>query len=283
MSNVRKYFVSRFDGGNIVEADYSQLEVIYLAHVTSDPVLKADIEAGLDMHLERAAQLFRVPKADVTKEQRRAAKSLSFMLQYGAGPKHMAHETGLDIELCKQFISDYYDRYDRVKAWQDAMIDLVNEPDRRVVLARKSPGGYQLGSSTIKSETGRRYTFIESDSPEWMRRRGKHTSFKPTEIKNYPIQGGATGDIVPLMLGKLNRWIVENDYTEVIKLVATVHDSIVLDVHPEHLNVCCSNVKRIMESAPEEYEDVFGVKFDMALPVGIDYGPNWAECTTEWK
>jgi len=283
MSDVRKYFVSRFHKGYIVEADYSQLEVIYLAHLTGDEVLKADIEAGLDMHTERAAELFSIPKKDVSKEQRRTAKSLSFMLQYGAGARHMAAETGLDERLCRKFIDNYYSRYEMVKQWQDDMIDKVEDTSIRVALPRKTPRGYQIGSATIQSETGRKYTFLEYDAPDWMQRRGRSTAFKPTEIKNYPIQGGATGDIVPLMLGKINRWIVENDYTEVIKLVATVHDSIVFDVKYDHLEVCCRNVKRILESAPDEYFLQFGVGMELNLPVGVEYGPTWAECTTEWK
>lgn len=283
MSEIRKHFISRFVDGMIVEADYSQLEVLYLAHITGDSQLRHDLETGLDMHTVRAAELFRIGTSEVTKEQRRAAKSLSFMLQYGAGAPHMSRETGLPKEKCKEFITNYYSRYPQVETWQQMMSDAVSDPKKREITTEKTPRGYPRGKSVWQSETGRKYTFLEADAPDWMQRRGVHTSFKPTEIKNYPIQGGATGDIVPMMIGKVNRWIVESGYTKNIKLIATVHDSIVLDVERDFLAVTCSTVKTILESAPEEYERNFGVRFDMKLPVEVDYGSNWANCTTRWE
>jgi len=281
VSRIRKHFVTRYTNGWIVEADYSQLEVFYLAHVTKDEQLRKDLLGGLDMHTVRASELFRIPERDVSKAQRRAAKSLSFMLQYGAGSKHMAKETELPEDLCKEFISNYYNRYPRVEEWQRGVFSTVKRS--RKISATKTPKGEPRGLSTIQSETGRLYTFYESDSPQWMRRRGIHTSFKPTEVKNYPIQGGATGDIVPMMLGKINRWVTQNKFNDTIKLIATVHDSIVLDVEDEMLDIACYNVKRILESAPEEYERNFGVEFDLPLNVSVEYGPNWADCTRKWE
>jgi DNA polymerase I-like protein with 3'-5' exonuclease and polymerase domains len=283
MSKIRKHFISRFPEGMIVEADYSQLEVLYLAHITKDTRLRNDLEMGLDMHTVRAAELFGVGELYVTPEQRRAAKSLSFMLQYGAGASHMSKETGLPKEKCTEFITNYYSRYPSVKTWQDGMAIAVTDHTKREVTTEKTPRGYPKGKTVWQSETGRKYTFTEADAPDWMQKRGVHTSFKPTEIKNYPIQGGATGDIVPMMIGKVNRWIVSQDLTEHVKLIATIHDSIVLDVEREYLSLTCSSVKNILESAPEEYEINFGVKFDLKLPVEVNYGPNWAECKTKWE
>lgn len=279
MSDIRKFFESRWGkDGYIVEADFSQLEVVYLAHITKDPALIKDILAGIDTHTVRAAELFSIPEKDVTAQQRRIAKSFAFALQYGSGPTTMAKNTGTTVELAKKFIKNYYSRYARVKDWQDRMVHLV---DLNAKLSQeKTPLGYPMMVSRIQSETGRWYSFKQSDAPEWMRERRQYTSFKPTEIKNYPIQGGATGDIVPMVLGAIHRWLANNSLTDKAKLIATVHDSIVLDIHKDMLYTICSGVRKIMEGAPQLYREAFGVSFDLPLKIEIKYGPNWADMKT---
>lgn len=280
MSEIKTYFVSRYgDKGSIMEADFSQLEVIYLAHITKDVQLIADILSGMDMHTVRAAELFGIPEKAVTKEQRRTAKAFSFMLQYGAGARHMAERTGHKVAIAEQFIHNYYSRYPQVRKWQRGILKLVDKGATPV--AKHTPKGYPMSSSTLQSETGRKYTFFTGDAPDWMRLEGRATSFKPTEVKNYPIQGGATGDVVPMVLGEIYRWLVKEDLDDKVKLVATVHDSIVLDMPT---NMCYSigtDLKKIMQRAPEFYEKNFGIKFNLPLFVGITYGPSWGEQRTE--
>jgi DNA polymerase I-like protein with 3'-5' exonuclease and polymerase domains len=279
MSDIRRFFQSRWGkDGFIIEADFSQLEVVYLAHITKDPALIADIIAGVDTHTVRAAELFSIKESDVTPQQRRIAKSFAFALQYGSGPTTMAKNTGTSVELAKKFISNYYSRYSKVKEWQESMLKRVET--NAVGVLEKSPLGYPIKRSKIQSETGRIYSFKEGDAPEWMRERGKYTGFKPTEIKNYPIQGGATGDIVPMVLGAIHRWLVNNSYTGKAKLIATVHDSIVLDIHKDMLYTICSGLRKIMEGAPQLYRESFGVSFDLPLKIEIKYGPNWADMKT---
>lgn len=279
MSDIRRFFQSRWGTeGKIVEADFSQLEVVYLAHATKDPQLIADILAGIDTHRVRAAELFGIPESSVTNEQRRIAKSFAFALQYGAGPKTMAKNTGTNIELAKGFIRNYYSRYPLVKQWQDRIEAAVHH--NSFGTTEKSALGFPVKKSKIQSETGRIYTFKETDAPEFMHERGVYTSFKPTEIKNYPIQGGATGDIVPMVLGAIHRWLVNNSYTDKAKMIATVHDSIVLDIHNSMLYTICYGVKRIMESAPALYKENFGAEFNLPLKIEIKYGPNWADLKT---
>ena len=227
------------------------------------------------MHVVRAAELFGIPESAVSKAQRKVAKAFSFMLQYGAGAAHMAEETGHKKETAETFIKNYYLRYPRVKLWQQENIHRVSTGGKPTVL--KTPLGYPKMKSTLQSETGRKYTFYSSDSPEWMKREGKNTTFKPTEIKNYPIQGGATGDIVPMILGRINRWLVKSGYIDKCKLIATVHDSIVLDIHPDLIYTITNEVKRIMQSAPKLYEQNFGEVFDLDLNVEVTYGPSWGE------
>lgn len=276
MSKIKDCFISRYKNGVICEADFSQLEVIYLAHITEDKQLIADIKGGLDMHVVRAAELFGIPESLVGPTQRKTAKAFSFMLQYGAGAAHMADETGHKKDVAEKFIRNYYERYPMVEAWQELNIANVQGMGNPTQL--KTPLGYPKQVSRIQSETGRKYSFFTGDAPKWMKERGgQTTAYKPTEIKNYPIQGGATGDIVPMVLGKINRWILQEGYTSQCKLIATVHDSIVLDIHPDLIYTITNGVKDVMERAPRYYKENFGIKFDLDLKVEVTYGPSWGE------
>ena len=276
MSKIKECFVSRWgDEGYIMNADFSQLEIIVLAHVTQDKQLADDIQSGLDLHIMRAAELFIKKPSEVTDGERKLAKAFSFQLQYGSGAKNMAEKNNVPINLAKEFIDNYYRRYPDVKAWQNEMENQVQKASYPIVA--KSPRGYPIRESKLQSKTGRVYTFTEGDAPEFMQRRGKHTSFKPTEMKNYPIQGTATGDIVPMMLGKVYRWLIASEFHEDALLINTVHDSIMLDIRREVCYDVGVMVKRIMETAPQEYEDRFGERFELPLKVDVTYGPSWAE------
>ena len=133
-------------------------------------------------------------------------------------------------------------------------------------------GGMSAGSSMITSPTGRRYTFVEQAAPAWM---GKKLSFSPTQMKNFKVQGFATGDIVPMMLGRVNR-MLKKEFPEVC-LINTTHDSLMLDVPADTDINLVSQTKELMESAPAVLEEVFDIDFDMKLPVDVEMGPTWGE------
>lgn len=276
MSKIKECFVSRWgERGYIMNADYSQLEIIVLAHMSQDPVLAADLLSGKDLHRIRAAELFKKPEAEITDGERKLAKAFSFQLQYGSGAKNMAEKNNVPVELAKEFIRTYYERYRDVKLWQDRMAERVEAA--RYLVAERSPKGYPVGKAKMQSHTGRVYTFTEGDAPEFMAVRGKHTSFKPTEVKNYPIQGTATGDIVPMMLGKLHRWLIQSEFADDARLINTVHDSIMLDIRREICYDIGTMVKKVMETAPKEFESRFGTEFQIPLKVDVTFGPSWAE------
>jgi DNA polymerase I-like protein with 3'-5' exonuclease and polymerase domains len=142
---------------------------------------------------------------------------------------------------------------------------------------RRTDKGLPAGQGWYAGPTGRRWVFHEHDHPF-----KDGTSFSPTQLKNYPVQGFATGDIVPLVLGKLFRVLKNSEYAQQALLINTVHDSIILDVKKEVLDEVCKLVKDVMESAPAYLDEVFGIKFDLPLPVGISYGPTWGE-QKEWS
>lgn len=274
MSSIRKAFVSRFgDEGVLLEADFSQLEIIALAFLSQDPKLIHDINNNVDIHSINAANLF---GSNFTAKQRKTAKALSFQLTYGSGAYNMAKTNGISESKAKLFIENFYRRYPRVKDWQDENIELVKES--RELSDERTDSGLPAGRGVLRSVTGREYVFYEKDSPEWMQHNGVMTSFNPTTIKNYPVQGFATADIVPLVLGKLYRNIKQKEeWRGKVLLVNTVHDSVLLDLCKEFVVECASLVKDVMESAPEYLKEEFGIEFNLPLKAELKIGPNWLE------
>jgi DNA polymerase-1 len=276
-SDIKKAFVSRWgEDGVVLEADYGQLEMVMLAVLSGDTQLMDDIRNGVDMHTELFKGMY--GKAP-TKEQRKPFKRCSFALVYGAGASGIAQQGHISRADAQRFIDVFYTRYPRVKWWHDETYNHV--VNGRYTSDKKDKAtGYPLGESVYRCPiSNRMYVFNEYvNSPEVQKWKKQTASFSPTEIKNYPVQGGATGDIVPLVLGKLYR-VLRND--EVLRntclLINTVHDSVLFDVHKDVLEYAVKVVKQVMEDAPRYIKETFDYDFPLPLKVGISYGPNWLE------
>lgn len=271
MSNIRSFFTSRYPDGYLIELDYSQLEIYVLAFLSGDAQLKKDLLLGVDRHGVSAENLF---GAGYTDKQRKIAKGLSFQLQYGAGAKSMAEAHNLTTLQTKAFIKQFYDRYPDVKVYQDRLLEQARL-NRDTAAQERTAKGYPAGVFEHVSLTGRRYTHKEEDSPDWM---NGDTSFSPTKLKNYQVQGFATGDIVPMMLGVLYREIRNNGWDDTVKIINTVHDSVLFDCkNLSTARIWAEQAKRIMESAPRRLKTVFDIDFDLPLPVEASIGKNWME------
>lgn len=254
--SARECFVST--QGKIMEIDFKQLEVCALAAVSEDPVLIADIKNGADIHFNtgRSVMGWRTP-TDMTEDQRRVVKSVNFGLIYGGGPTGLAKSTGQPIRLIKDLIKSFFRRYQGVAAWQKAFFTEVTH-------AMKHDGikdGEQVYCSDVTLPiSGREFHFIESKSPQWLRHKtGRAYSFKPTETKNYPVQGFAGGDIVMDALVYLYVEIANLKHT-IMRM--TVHDSVVIDT-----NLSESTITEIMEKVCSmvaiKYQLPFDLKFDI--------------------
>jgi Autographiviridae DNA polymerase len=277
MSEIKECFISRFPNGVLLESDFSQLEVVGLAALSYDPVLIDDLLAGRDMHRYFAAALFDKPLLDVTKSERTFTKKMTFQLQYGSGADNMSRKLGIAKEKAERFIQLYYERYTRVKAWQDEVIEAVKRS--RSPSKRWGAGEVPLGRGQWASPTGRLYTFYEMGKPEGWKGHNKEPDFMPTQIKNYPVQGFATGDIMALFRARVFRWWVNSPKSvrENVLPNNTVHDSIMFDcANDGWAAFVAEEMEFIAGNLVGEVEKLWGLKCPVPFKIESKYGPTWA-------
>jgi len=243
---VKNTYTSRFERGHIFFGDYDQLEVCGLADLCEDPALIQDITRGVDIHSVIGERVF---GETMTKEERRIVKSVVFGTLYGGGAKTLAEQSGVNISLVKDIIKQMYNEYPRINAWHNAMERRIND---EATDGEEVWNGHILKETMWESKTGRRY-FFKQQPPKYHWQ--TEPSFNPSQIKNYPVQGFATGDIVPFVLGLLimsqsSCYCIGLNPDEV-KLVNTIHDSIGFDVN--FSNDCESNdsVRDIIKDVAE--------------------------------
>ena len=262
---IKQIFTSRFKDGCIVEVDFNQLEVVALAHVTKDLQLIHDISSGKDIHSELYKDMFgRYP----TKEERKPFKARTFQLIYGAGAKAISKQAGCSIDEAKKFVDVFYTRYAGVADWHKNFAEQV-EADSIYEL---DDDGFREKVKTyiLHTETGRKFCFKEyySDST-WSTRT---YNFSPTELKNYPIQGLATGDIVPMMLGIIFRQLKNRDD---VKMVNTIHDSLMFDVELDSVTPFIKEITEVLKLTHSYFEDIFKKPLALKLNAGASVGINW--------
>lgn len=268
----------------IVEADFSQLEVIGLAALSYDDKLIEDLLAGRDMHTYYTAERLGIPITEVEEglknkdphwaKERFFTKRMTFQLQYGSGAKNMAKKLGLETEACQTFIDAYYGRYGGIKEWQNAVMDAVERS--RKPTERLTPKGEPQGMGVYESPLGRLYVFLEQDAPEWSR--DGIPSFSPTQMKNYPVQGSATADIMAVFRARLYRKLLVSDIRRDALLINTVHDSIMADCRSVEVAM---KLKLLIEETAEELVDVIVETWGLLCPVPFKIetkiGPRWSE------
>jgi DNA polymerase I len=274
MSEIKHCFVSRFPEGVILEADFSQLEVIGLAALSKDPMLIQDLLEGRDMHRYFAAQLYGCKEEEVTKPQRTLTKRFTFQLQYGGGAAGLAKKNGVTKDVAERFIEAYYGRYQVVKAWQDRVMDTVKAS--AVSCGRTTPSGANSRMGVYDSVTGRRYVFFEQDPPEQFKDRTPN--FNPPETKNYPVQGFATGDIMAIFRATVFRDLLTAGMLNTALPINTVHDSVMFDCYNRDVGM---ELKDILEEAanalPGILEATWGIETPVPFRIETSIGPSWGE------
>jgi DNA polymerase-1 len=238
---IREAFVAA-PGNSIVSADYSQIELRIMAHISGDTSLLKAFADGEDVHRATASEIFGVPLAEVTSEQRRYAKVINFGLIYGMSAFGLAGNLGIERSAAQSYIDKYFQRYPGVAQYM---------ADTRL---QAKAHGY------VETVFGRRLWLPEINSPNGPRRQGAERA-----AINAPMQGTAA-DLIKLAMIAVQTWL-ETDGLQ-SKMIMQVHDELVLEVVAEELEL----VKRKL---PELMAGVAELKVPLLAEVGV--GLNWEE------
>jgi len=239
---VRRAFIPGRQGDVLLSADYSQIELRVLAHMTDDPVLLDAFARGEDIHARTAAEVFGIPQAQVTPNQRRLAKVVNFGLFYGLSDFGLARDTGMSTEEARVFIDAYFRAYNRVREFLEGI----------KIQAREQ--GY------VETILHRRRYIQDIRSPNRMLRQGAERI-----AINMPVQGSAA-DIMKLAMIRLNTYMQEQRLTS--QMILTVHDELVFEVAP-------GEREQLIEVVP----DLMARAYPLKVPVQVDLklGPNWQD------
>jgi DNA polymerase I len=238
---IRKAFIAP-KGSVIVSADYSQIELRIMAHLSEDPSLTHAFNKGLDIHKATASEIFGVPVSEVTPDQRRYTKAVNFGLIYGMGAFGLASQLGIERNAAQQFIDKYFARYANVATFMAETKDF----------ARKH--GY------VETIFGRRVYLPEINGGNGPRRAGAER-----QAINAPMQG-SNADIIKLAMIAIDRWLTESKLKT--KLIMQVHDELVFEVPNDEL-------AHVKEELPKKMTGVTALKVPLVAEVGV--GANWDE------
>jgi DNA polymerase-1 len=236
---IREAFVAP-PGHAIVSADYSQIELRIMAHLSGDPALVKAFHEGADIHKATAAEIFGVPPAEVTADQRRYIKAVNFGLIYGMGAFGLAQQLGIERGAAQQFIDRYFQRYPGVVAYMQATREFAREH------------GY------VETVFGRRLWLPDIKAAGGPRRAGAERA-----AINAPMQGTAA-DLVKLAMIAVRDWLRHERLAT--KLLLQVHDELVLEVPEDELG-------RVRAELPKRMTGI--AKLEVPLVVDVGVGPNW--------
>jgi DNA polymerase I-like protein with 3'-5' exonuclease and polymerase domains len=205
-----------------------------------------------------------------TKEERKPFKARTFQLIYGAGAKAISKQAGCSLDEAKKFVDVFYTRYPSVGKWHKEFAVIAEKES----MYEFNDDGFMEKTKTFvyETETGRKFAFKEyhSDS-SWSTRT---YNFSPTEFKNYPVQGLATGDIVPMMLGIMFRQLKSRVD---VKMVNTIHDSLMFDVQADSADNFIKEMTDLLKNTHNYFEGIFGKPLALKLNAGASVGINWYE------
>ena len=301
-SDVKTVFESRFGAdGYIIQSDFSSLEVYIQAILTGAVNLIADLKAGIDLHVMRLSlkehmdyeDVFRLCKGYTDKDgayhdadqewdyKRTGAKVFSFQRAYGAGAKKIAESTGMPLEEVEALIEAEQKRYPEIDVYfEKRTIEIKKNrvpTDRRIPHPDMPAVVVQLGISRVSTPDGKRYTYMESPSPEFAAKRGEFSSFSPTEIKNYEVQGGGGEWMKAAMWLALREFYRRRNFDGLAFLVNTVHDAQYADAHKSvrlDVGVC---LQACMEAASDFMEWWFSWPLPLPVPTDTVWGANMGE------
>lgn len=239
---IRQAFIAR-DGFKIVAADYSQIELRIMAHLSQDKGLLDAFAQGKDIHRATASEVFGIPLDEVTAEQRRSAKAINFGLIYGMSAFGLSQQIGVERKEAQRYMDLYFERYPGV-------LDYMERTRKQA-----SQQGY------VETLDGRRLYLPEINSKNAIRRKASER-----EAINAPMQGTAA-DIIKKAMIAVDNWIC-HECPDDVHMIMQVHDELVFEVRESYLEKANAMIHKLMESSME---------LAIPLKVEVGVGNNWDE------
>lgn len=243
-SEIRKVFIAP-KGKILLAADYSQIELRIMAHLSDDPELKKVFKDGLDIHVATAAKIFKVPLDKVNREQRMVGKTMNFATLYGQGPHALSRQLGVDYETARVYIAEYFAQFPKVREWMEQTLEF----------------GYKNGY--VETLWGRkRYIPELLVSNRMLKAAGERAAV------NHPVQGSAADMIKKAMVEIENECKMNNLQCT---MILQIHDELLFECSPKDLKKTAAVIKEKMENA---------LKLSVPMVVDLKTGKNWGEMKT---
>ncbi len=237
---IRKAFVTSGPDYSLVGADYSQIELRVLAHLSEDPLLIEAFNNGDDIHKITASKVFGIPEEEVTSQQRNNAKVVNFGVIYGMSSFGLSTELKIPRKEAEKYIEEYFKKYEKVKIYMDGLIEMAKTK------------GY------VTTILNRKRTINEINASNYMvRQSGERLAM------NSPIQGSAA-DIIKIAMIKVYSELLKHNTKS--KLILQVHDELIIEAHCDELDAMKNLIEEAMESAMD---------LKVKLAVGVNCGYNW--------
>ena len=238
---LRKMFVTRYKDGALVSADYSQIELRLLAHMSQDEKLIDAFNNNLDIHALTASEVFGVDIGLVTSEMRRTAKAVNFGIIYGISQYGLSQNINTSVQQAQSYIQTYFNRYPKIKEYMQNNVDTAKST------------GYAY------SIFNRRRKINELSVP-------KTRMFGERIAMNMPLQGSAS-DIIKLAMINVSKALKEQNLKS--KLIMQVHDELIIDAPQEEISIVVKILSDNMQNV---------VKLRVPLTVDVNSGKSWFDC-----
>ena len=238
---IREAFVAE-KGNVLISADYSQIELRIMAHLSGDKNLTHAFNNNIDVHSATASEIFDVPLEEVTTDHRRSAKAINFGLIYGMSAFGLTRQLGIPRHEAQAYLDTYFERYTGVREYMDSTKELAKK------------------NLYVETILGRKLHVTEINASNGLRRQAAERA-----AINAPLQGSAA-DIIKKAMIDVDEWIGDDNPN--IKMIMQVHDELIFEVKKNFAEEALANVISLMEKA---------VKLDIPLIVDANQGSNWNE------
>ena len=238
---IREAFIPE-KGNVLISADYSQIELRIMAHLSGDKNLTYAFNNNIDVHSSTASEVFNIPLEDVTSEHRRSAKAINFGLIYGMSAFGLTRQLGIPRHEAQAYLDTYFERYTGVKEYMDSTKELAKK------------------NLFVETILGRKLHVASINDSNGLRRQAAERA-----AINAPLQGSAA-DIIKKAMVDVDQWIGDDNPN--IKLIMQVHDELIFEANKDFANDAIGHIVKLMEST---------IELNIPLIVDANKGKNWNE------